>query len=133
MKNILFIVIIACFGILGCGEKTSDTEKEANTTLETETATNMTSSTEEIKSCEDFLNTYEKWTDDLIELMAAHKDDPVGLATSQEYINTMMQGVNFTQDWATISVSCSMNKSYETRMKAIQEHMEKKQVELGLK
>jgi len=133
MKNILLIAIISCLGLFGCGEKTSDTEKEANAILEAETAEKAISNSEEIKSCEDFLDTYENWTNDLLELMAEHKDDPVGLATSTQYINTMTLGVNFIQDWGVISTSCAMNSSYASRMEAIQERMEKRQVELGFK
>jgi len=63
--------------------------------------------------------------------MAKHKDDPVTLAMSPEYINTMMEGVNFATQWETISVSCATDDSYPKRMKAIQQRMEDKRKELG--
>lgn len=132
--NIAFVLLVLlCF--TGCGDKTTEAEKEA---VVVEVAENIeegkkVKAPETIKDCDDFLDTYEAWTDDLIDLMAQHKDDPVALATSPDYINTMMKGVGFMEHWATISVSCSMNKSYETRMRSIQEKMEQKQVELGLK
>ncbi len=94
---------------------------------------NLYNDFERIKDCDDFLNTYETWADDIITLMAKHKDDPVTLATSPDYINIMMKGVNFMQDWQTISVSCASDDSYAKRMKAIQQRMEDKQKELGLK
>jgi hypothetical protein len=69
----------------------------------------------------------------LITLTAKHKDNPVTLATSPEYIDTMMEGMNFSQQWATISMSCATNSSYEKRMKDIQDKLDKRLKKLGLK
>ena len=114
MKINIVLVLLIVFCLSGCRDKTSDTEKEAAVV---ELSNNIeegkkVKAPETIKDCDDFLDTYEAWTDDLIELMAQHKDDPVTLATSPDYINTMMKGVDFMEHWATISVSCSMNKTY---------------------
>lgn len=132
--NILF-VLFALICLTGCKDKASDSEKEVTEIEVAETLKDEMKSTssDRIKDCDDFLDTFETWTDDLIKLMANHKDDPVGLATDSEYTNTMLKGVDFMQDWGTISVSCATNPTYESRMKAIQENMEKRQKELGFK
>ena len=134
MKTNIVFILFALICLTACGDKPSEAEKEATVIKETENEKKEeTTPSERIKDCEDFLDTYEAWTDDILNIMARHKDDPVALATSPEYTNTMMKGVNFMQDWATISFSCAMNPFYETRMNAIQEKMKKRQEELGLK
>lgn len=132
--KIIPITICVLLSITTC-KKENKNESEPKITIDTtELKTpQSTDNANKIKDCDDFLDTYETWTDDLITLMAKYKDNPVGLATSQEYINTMMQSAHFLQDWNSIAVSCASNKSYEKRMKAIQRKIEDKQKELGLK
>ncbi|MEW4925768.1 hypothetical protein [Algibacter sp. 2305UL17-15] len=132
------IALLAICGLViatACKKKTAEKDNEVEITIvDTESKfQDSKNNSEGIKDCDDFLNTYESWADDLITLMGKHKDDPVALATSPEYINTMMKGVNFMGDWRTISVSCASSDSYAERMKAIQKKMEDKQKELGLK
>lgn len=127
--------MISLLCLTACGDKSSKANKEATVVETTEAAKEgkKSKAPEKIKDCEDFLDTYEVWANDLIELMAKHKDDPVTLATSPDYTTTMMKGVGFMEDWATISVSCAMNEGYSRRMDDIQQQLEEKQVELGLK
>ena len=133
MKTKIVIVICTLFILTACKKKvdTKDESNEVTTGQKLETKTNKIAS-ENIKTCDDFLNTFEAWTDDLITIMAKHKDDPVTLAMSPEYIDTMMEGMNFSQQWATISMSCATNSSYEKRMKAIQNKLKKRTEELGM-
>ncbi|MEL6811333.1 MAG: hypothetical protein AAFP76_08375 [Bacteroidota bacterium] len=133
MKNLSFLLLLFIFPMISCGDKPSEEQKEANVVLDAEPANGIEAPSEKIKDCEDFMDTYETWSDDILELMEKHKKDPVTLATSPEYVNTMMKGVGFMRDWETISFSCATDPSYEARMKAIQEKMEAKQKELGFK
>jgi len=132
MKLKITIVLCALLVITACKKKVSETnDNDIITTTNTENRTETSSDSKDIKDCDDFLDTYESWTDDLITLMAKHKDDPVTLAMSPDYVNTMMEGVTFIQDWNTIATSCATDDSYEKRMKEIQQKMEDKQKELG--
>ncbi|WP_296385742.1 hypothetical protein [Winogradskyella sp.] len=134
MKLKITIALCALLVITACKKKPSETKDNDSITItNTEQRTGTSTSSKNIKDCDDFLNTYESWTDDLLELMAKHKDDPITLATSPEYINTMTEGMSFIQDWQTIALSCSTDDSYEKRMKAIQQKMNDKQKELGFK
>ncbi len=134
MKRKITITLFALLVITACRKKTSEAiDSQENVVTNIETKTNTSNSSKDIKDCDDFLNTYEAWTNDLIKLMAKYKDNPVALASSSEYMNTMMKGINFTQQWSTISMSCATDDSYPKRMKAIQKRMEEKQKELGLK
>ena len=119
--------------MLSCKNETPETNLETEARAEQANAKSNSEKSSKIKDCDDFLNTYEKWANDLIELMAKHKDDPVTLATSPEYINTMMESTNYLRDWQTIAVSCAQDDSYEKRMKTIQDNLVHKQKELGLK
>jgi len=133
MKTRVTIILIALLAFTSCKKKAAETSNDDSITISNanDTKAEEQNESKEIKNCDDFLDTYESWTDDLITLMAKHKDDPVTLATSPEYINTMMEGVNFIQDWNTIAISCGTDSSYEKRMKAIQQKMKDKQKELG--
>lgn len=133
MKTKIVIVICTLFLLVGCKKK-ADAKDETKVTIEHKSKVkNGKIDSEDIKNCDGFLNTYEAWTNDLITLMEKHKDDPVTLATSPEYINTMMEGVDFMKQWGTISISCATDDSYPKRMKAIQQKLNKRQKELGLK
>jgi len=133
MKYTYILVIAFCFAFLGCDKKSKEVVDGIQVETEAKTVRNTkkTDSSARIKDCDDFLDTFEGWSLDLIAHMEDHEGDPIGLATDTAYTNTMLKGVDFMQDWATISVSCATNSSYETRMKAIQEHMAKRQKELG--
>jgi len=135
MKYISILIITLSFAFLSCDKKTKDAVGENQVEAEVDTKSNKvkTTSSARIKDCDDFLDTFEVWTLDLISLMENHEGDPVGLAMDSAYTNTMIKGVDFMQDWDTISVSCATDSSYESRMKAIQENMEKRQKELGFK
>ncbi len=131
------VVLVICGLIIAtaCKKKTAKKENDVKATIVDTKSKSQDSNNNSkgIKDCDDFLDAYESWTDDLITLMAKHKNDPVTLATSPEYINTMMKGVNFMGDWRTISMSCASDDTYAERMRAIQQKMEDKQKELGLK
>jgi len=133
MRSISLLIITLSLAFLSCDKKT----KEAVDGIQVETEakpvsnTKKTDSSARIKDCDDFLDTFENWSLDLIAHMEDHEGDPIGLATDTAYTNTMLKGVDFMQDWATISVSCATSGSYEMRMKTIQEHMAKRQKELG--
>ncbi len=127
------ILLIICLVLLvSCADKASDKKNDELIISQTDAKEDKkTASSEKIKNCEDFIDTYESWSNELLELMEKYEGNPVGLATSSEYITTMGKGVDFIQSWENIAVSCAMNPSYETRMKAIQENMEKRRKELG--
>jgi len=132
MKKIIVLVCVIGLSFASCGDQPKDKDTDPEVALENELKNKESdTSSEKIKDCDDFLDTFEKWTLDLIALMENHEGDPIGLATNTTYTNTMLKGVDFMQDWDTISVSCATNNSYEARMKAIQEHMKKRQEELG--
>lgn len=136
MKLKIVILVICGFVITtACKKNTAEKDNDVKVMIvDTESKPkDSNNNSKGIKDCDDFLDTYESWADDLITLMAKHKNDPVTLATSPEYVNTMMRSVNFMGDWRTISVSCASDDSYAKRMKAIQQKMEDKQKELGLK
>ena len=135
MKTKISLILCAFLLLIACNKKVSDTKNKTEVSTEENKVEKVSkqNSSETIKDCDDFLNTYEKWTGDLITLMAKYKDDPVTLATSPEYMDTMMKGMNFSKQWVTISTSCSTDDTYSKRMKEIQQRMEEKQKELGIK
>lgn len=130
--NILLAMCVFLMSI-GCKETSSEKSEDVATEITETKEGKKVVAPKKIKNCDDFLDTYEAWSNNILEVMAKHKDDPIGLATSSEYINTMTKGVGFIQDWGTISTSCAMNPTYETRMKTIQKNMEARQKELGFK
>ncbi len=78
MKRKITITLFALLVITACRKKTSEAiDSQENVVTNIETKTNTSNSSKDIKDCDDFLNTYEAWTNDLIKLMAKYKVDCV--------------------------------------------------------
>ena len=125
---ILCCLLFLCFS---CNKKQSKSD-EANASTDNIVDT-VKQKDPKNKDCDDFLDQYEKWMDDLVTLMGNYKDNPVGLATSPEYINTMSEGITWATDWMQQPMTCVNSKTYQKRFEAIQSKAEKKMEELGLK
>ncbi|MBX2827362.1 MAG: hypothetical protein KTR22_04335 [Flavobacteriaceae bacterium] len=134
------IIRIICIGMLvvllvSCNKKTKETNSDATTQMETESV-ELKSDTETnvaLTGCDKFLNEYEAWMNGFIEIMARHKDDPVGLVGDPEYTKTMGEGIDWATRWMQQPQACMANSNYSKRFDAIQERAETKMKELGLK
>ncbi len=132
MKPKISIALCAIILIVGCRKKNSETIDET-TIITTQAKVQESNSSKDIKTCNDFLDRYEEWMNNYIEMMDKYKEDPIGLVSSPEYTNTMMEGLDWATQWSQKHASCALNKKFAKRMEKIQERSEKKLKALGLK
>ena len=134
MKTKLTIILLALLAFSSCKKKASDTTVEDEAvSIELEATPKELKESEDLKTCDDFLDNYEKWMDNYIELLSKHKDNPLELATSKEYIETMSQASDWMMKWVSKHGACAQNSEYADRMKDIQEKGDKKLKEIGMK
>ncbi len=134
MKTKLTIILLALLAFSSCKKKASDTTvNDEAVSIETEATPKNLKESEDLKTCDDFLDNYEKWMDNYIEMLGKYKDNPLEFATSKEYATTMAEGSNWMMKWVSNHASCAQNKAYAKRMKSIQEKSDEKLKELGFK
>lgn len=116
---------------LSCNKKESksdETNLSANHTVET-----VEKNDSKNKDCDDFLDDYEKWMDDLVTLFGKYKDRPVDLLQDPAYSKTLSEGVQWSTAWMQQPMTCLNSKTYQKRFEAIQERAKKKMEEIKLK
>jgi len=87
---------------------------------------------EKADDCEEFIEQYEEWTDEYMSFMEKYKDNPMGAVSSPEYSKMMTKAASWSQNWLSVSASCTVNSSaYQKRFEKISEKVEKKMKELG--
>jgi len=133
MKTKFTIILLALLVFSSCKKKASESTIEDVIISSSESTTVDLKESEDLKTCDDFLDNYEKWMDNYIALLSKHKDNPLELATSKEYIETMSQGSDWMMKWLSKHGACAQDKKYSARMKDIQEKGDKKLKELGMK
>lgn len=134
MKNYICIMLLGILGLTlqSCRDKDKSSSDEAVVVADTgETK----SGKKEVKNkdCEDFLDEYEQWMDEFVDLMRKYKDNPIGLVSDPAYTTTMSEGITWATDWMQKPTTCIGSSYYQKRFDAIQEKSKKKMKELGLK
>ncbi len=131
--RILGILLLVVFMVSCNKKKKEEDSEETAVTIETTTEESSKESNLELTSCDRFLNEYETWMNNYIEVMARHKDDPVGLVGDPEYTKMMTEGIDWATRWMQQPQACMANNNYSKRFDAIQDRAQKKMEELGLK
>ncbi|MDC8004923.1 hypothetical protein POV27_12750 [Aureisphaera galaxeae] len=131
--KILGVVVLVLF-LASCNKKKKEADNETATTQVEETERGASGENSlALTACDKFLNEYEAWMNGFIEIMARHKDDPVGLVGDPEYTKTMGEGIDWATRWMQQPQACMTNSNYSKRFDAIQERADAKMKELGLK
>ncbi len=128
------LALCALLCLSSCKQKKENETSSATDTItfsETETTENAQLSDEKIEDCDDFLDQYEKWSEEYIAFMGKYKENPAKAVTSPEYSEMMLKASSWSQEWLSISVSCAQNSSYEERVEEILDKIDQKMEELG--
>jgi len=132
-KTIVLLLFMGIFTQISCKQ---NKKTEAKDTIETTTLSTTTNAEfedkESQKKCDDFITDYEKWMVEYVDLIAKYKDNPAGLIGDPKYTKIGLKGVEWTTNWAN-DLSCAMNPKYQKRFNEIQDKIEKKMKEVGLK
>ncbi len=134
MKKLIkpMIVSFMIFSLLiGCKKEKKEDQIQVNSTEQRNNDEEKTDDTSK-KDCDDFLKEYEKWMDDVVEVMAKHKDNPAGLIGDPDYTKSMLEASNWATEWMQKSTVCARDSKYQKKFDAIQKRMEEKMQDLGL-
>jgi len=132
------IVLFLFMGVLtqtSCKKKTKTEEKnpiETTTLSNSKTKGDKPENKESTKKCDEFIADYEKWMEGYIDLISKYKDNPAGLIGDPDYTKVSMESVEWASKWAN-DLSCATNIKYQNHFSEVQERMEKKLKEVGLK
>ena len=135
MKKLLTLLLCMSFLSLSMckNKKKADSEEEMITIEMTRDDESKAAINADQKSgdCDDFMDDYEEWMDRYIELLRKYKENPVGLASSQEYSSMSMEMMEWSSKWSSLAIDCARNSEYEARFNKIQEKVEKEMEALG--
>ncbi len=130
MKKLIYLSIISLFVLASCG---GNNEKK-NNQKEAESALEKSLEAEEFdkaKDCDEFIDQYEKWTDDYVALLEKYMKNPMDAELMQEYMEVSQEALSWLEQWTNLA-ACASNDKYQKRFDEISEKADKKMEELGL-
>lgn len=141
MKNILYLFVLSMFLLSSCGNSGHENKENQQATGEEVTVTEEVTETDngeveaveeetEISTCDEFLDRYEAWVDDYLDLLEKFKKNPADPDLSQKYLQVTNELADWSQEWFKY-IDCNDTKEYEKRFEAISDKVDKKMKELG--
>ena len=122
MKKLTFLILlISILGFTSCG---SSTEKKDSTQKEEELSTS-------INDCDDFLEHYEEWIDEYLEIIDSYFKNPTDEIMTARYMELMQEGMDWSTKWVAL-VDCADNEKYEKKFEEISKKVENKLKDMGL-
>jgi len=138
MKNLIYFIAISVFFFSSCcndGSKgeadNSITEKEVIVTEEIVGDDNVEAEETVITSCDEFLDEYEVWITDYLDLLEMFKNNPTDPALSQKYMKVTQEASTWTQQWIKFA-ECGEKEEYQQRFDEISEMVDEKMEELEM-
>lgn len=131
MKKTFLLLIISVFLLWSCGNNQSTKESDENTDADTEEEVTASGDSNEVKTCDDFLNQYEEWTDEYLEFLEKYKKNPMDSEVMQKYLELSQKGSEWMMQWANNPGMCASDEKYQKRFDEITDKIDKKMKELG--
>jgi len=137
MKTIVSIIFCTALLFSSCGSNnTNEKDKPANTTEQSidETIDEALESEdlEEAENCEEFIDQYEEWSDDYIELLEKYMKNPMDATLSQKFMEQSQKASFWMNQWSSKLIYCASQEKYQKRFDEISEKADKKLKELGI-
>ncbi len=122
MKKLIYLIaILGLFMNYSCSSSKSDKEKSDKNELKAET----------IKDCDDFLEHYEEWVDNYIQVLDDYFKNPADPDNASKYMELMQEAMQWSTKWAAL-VDCADDPEYEKKFEDISLKIEEKLKELGI-
>jgi hypothetical protein len=124
---IILISIAACSGPTNSDDNTNENvETPEIETPEEETTDNQETSPKDIStlSCDEFVEEYEKFADEYIEMVHKYMKSPMNTTVSNSYMKFTEKYALWFQSIPSVAIKCSENESFEEDMKSISERIE---------
>jgi hypothetical protein len=122
MKKLTFLIVL--ISILGFTSCSSNPEKKDSTQKEEKLFGS-------INDCDEFLEHYEKWIDEYLEIIDSYFKNPDDEAIADKYMALMTEGMEWSTKWVAL-VDCADSDEYEKRFEDISKKVEDKLRDLGL-
>lgn len=71
------------------------------------------------KDCNEFIDQYEKWMDDYIELIDKYIKNPMDAVLSSEYMKVAQESMNWMAQWNNKLYDCASKEKYQKRFDEI--------------
>ena len=133
MKKIISLFLFTSLLFASCGNNPSN-EKEKSTNASEQLSDELSKSgdIENPNSCEEYLDQYEKWTEDYFKLVEKYMKNPMDASLSGEFMKQAQEGSLWLDGWSSELADCASNEKYQKRYDEISEKVEKKLEELGI-
>lgn len=128
MKN-LFLLMAVLF-LISCGGSTQeDAKSEENkqieaTTEQNDDASEKTKVTGEGESCEEFLDDYENYVNELLEVYKKIKENPTDMKSAEKMMEATTKMAKWSEKWDALH-ECADNEEYNERMEELQAKVDK--------
>lgn len=106
---LLFLVLISC-GTNKSNNKKNDAK--ADSKIETLTSDH----------CDEFLDDYEEWIDEVLEVYKKVKENPMDVQNTQKLLEVSEQMTNWSEKWTGL-LDCANDEDYAKRMEALEERV----------
>lgn len=130
MKKIFYAFVVLSFTMFSCGGSAEQTEESSDEAVNIEES-DVAADDDVAKTCDEFLDNYEKWTDDYLEILEAYVKDPTNLEIGEEYAELSKSIATWYSEWGNY-IACAQKEEYQKRFEAIGDKIDKKTQELGL-
>ncbi len=131
MKTTLSIILVSVLLLTSCGnsETKDGTAKESNELTE-ETLKGVDS--KKAKDCDEFIDQYEEWMDNYIEMVDKFMKNPMDASLLQKYSTLGQEYMNWMTQWNGKLAYCASKEKHSKRFDEITAKAEKKLEELGI-
>lgn len=137
MKNYYYSMTLigAILLVFACG---GNAKQESNNEVESEVVNTIEEQAEdeaafgEAKDCDEFIDQYEVWMNDYIDMLDKYMKNPMDATLMQDYMKLAEEATTWMTQWNTKLVPCSSKEKYQKRFDEISEKAEKKLEAMGI-
>jgi hypothetical protein len=119
MKNLM--LIFSMLFMLSCGADTAKKNSDATSDEAVKTENSEGTSKSE---CDEFLDDYEKWVDEVIVVYKKAKEDPTDVENTQKLLTVTTEVAKWADKWEGL-MDCANNEEYAKRMGELEERVNK--------
>lgn len=132
MKTMITILFCSALLFSSCGSNQSVEEQNEKSVDSTEKTSTQSLEMDEAKNCDEFIDQYEEWSDDYIELLEKYMKNPMDASLSQEFMEQAEKAAFWMNQWNSKLVYCASKDEYQKRFDEITDRADKKLKELGI-
>jgi len=131
MRTYLNALVVAIILLTSCGQRQSSKDKSENQE-EASTVLQDNDDFDKAKDCDEFIDQYEEWMNNYVELLEKYMKNPTDATISSEYLKVAQESMNWLTQWNSKLYFCAAKEKYQKRFEEITAVAEKKLEELGI-